>query len=319
MLPLLLCVAAVSQGPYEKNVTRATIEQWMSELSNWGRWGKDDQSGALNLITPAKRKSAVALVRDGVSVSLSRDIATEKAVDNSSPFEHRMTWTGKSTPGQFSLDYYGVSYHGYAHTHMDALCHMFYQGKMYNGFLQQEVTDRGANKLSVLNARNGIISRGVLLDIPRLKGSAYLEPSVVIYPEDLEAWEKKAGVRISSGDIVLLRTGRWARRAAKGPWDVAQNSAGFHASCVKWLRQRDPAIVGSDAAADVMPSRVEGVTQPVHQLLLVAMGTPILDNCDLERLSEEANKRQRWEFLLTASPLAVVGGTGSPMNPIATF
>ena len=316
---LLACACALAAPPSNHDVSKETVEKWMTELSNWGRWGKDDQMGALNLITPAKRKAAVALVREGVAVSLARDTEKDKASDNPDPFEHKMTWTGKTTPGQFSLDHYGVSYHGYAHTHMDALCHMFYNGKMFNGYSQQEVTEKGAQKLSILNVKNGIMSRGLLMDIPRLKGVPYLDTAVAIYPEDLEAWEKQAGIHVGSGDIVFIRTGRWARRAAKGPWDASKNSAGLHVSSVKWLKQRDVAMVGSDAASDVMPSLVTGVAQPVHQLLLIAMGTPIFDNCDLERLSDETNKRKRWEFLLTASPLAVTGGTGSPINPIATF
>ncbi|MBL8292677.1 MAG: cyclase family protein, partial [Bryobacterales bacterium] len=220
---------------------------------------------------------------------------------------------------QFSLDEYSVSYHGYAHTHMDSLCHMFWQGKMYNGYPQTTVTKEGAQKLAVTAFRNGIFSRGILLDIPVLKGVKYLEPGTPIYPSDIEAWERKAGVQVSTGDIVLVRTGRWARRAEKGPWDASASSAGLHASCVKWLRQRDVAMVGSDAASDVMPSGVAGVNQPVHQLLLIAMGTPIFDNCDLEAVSQAAQGRKRWEFLVTASPIPVTGGTGSPLNPIATF
>lgn len=319
LLGAVLVVLSAAAQNNSRRLTKADIDRWMTELSNWNRWGKDDQMGAINLITPAKRKQAAALVREGYSVSLARDTEKEKAVDNPQPFGHSMTWTGASTPGQFSLDAYSVSYHGYAHTHMDALCHMFYQGKMYNGYPQETVTKAGAEKLSVIAFKNGIVSRGILIDIPRLKGIDYLEPSTPIYPEDLDAWEKMAGVKVSSGDIIFIRTGRWARRAAKGPWNVSANSAGLHASCMKWIHQRDVAMVGSDAASDLMPSGVEGVVQPIHQLLLVAMGTPIFDNCDLEALSQAAAARKRWEFLLTAAPLAVPGGTGSPLNPLATF
>jgi kynurenine formamidase len=292
----------------------------MTELSNWGRWGKGDQAGTVNLITPEKRKAAAQLVREGFSVSLARDADQVKSADNSEPWGHVMTATGaKPGDGQFSGDTYSVSYHGYGHTHMDALCHMFYEGKMYNGFSQMEVTYKGANKLAVTNFKSGIFTRGILIDIPRLKSVPYLEPDVAIYPEDLDAWERSAGVRVGSGDVVFLRTGRWARRAARGPWDAGANSAGFYASCARWLHQRDVAMIGSDAASDVMPSRIAGVAQPIHQLMLVALGTPIFDNCDLEALAEAAAQRHRWEFLLTAAPIAMPGGTGSPLNPIATF
>jgi kynurenine formamidase len=291
----------------------------MSEVSNWGRWGKDDQLGALNLITPAKRRQALSLVKEGISVSLARDANTERAEDNPSPYEHRMTLAGAGNRGQFSLDAFSISFHGYQHTHLDALCHMFWQGKMYNGFSQEEVTSEGARKLAIANAKQGIITRGVLIDIARLKGVDYIEPGTVIYPEDLAAWERATGTKIASGDAVFIRTGRWARRAKVGAWNVSQNSAGLDASCARWLRERDIALLGSDAASDVLPSGVEGVSHPIHQLMLVAMGVHIFDNCDLEALGEAAARRKRWDFLLVAAPIAVTGGTGSPLNPIATF
>ncbi len=303
-----------------RDLTKTDIDRWMKSLSNWGRWGTHDQLGALNLITPAKRKEAAALVRDGVSVSLARDAELVKALDNDSPFVHEMTATGqKPAGGQFCLDTYSVSYHGFAHSHMDSLCHMFYNGRMFNGYSQQEVTDKGAGVLAITNVKNGVFTRGILMDIPRLKNVPYLEPGQAIYPEDLDAWEKKAGVKVTAGDVAIIRTGRWARRAAKGPWNVAAKSAGLHASCAEWFRQRDVAMIGSDAASDVMPSGVAGVEQPIHQLMLISMGVAIFDNCDLEAVGRAANERKRWEFLLTAAPLAVPGGTGSPLNAIATF
>jgi kynurenine formamidase len=299
-------------------ITAETIEQWMKELSNWGRWGENDEMGAINLITPEKRRQAAALVKAGVSVSLARNAEKEKASDNPSPFGHQMMRSGLDET-QFSVDQYSVSYHGYAHTHMDSLCHMFHQGKMFNGYSQREVTPQGAGKLAVTNFKQGILTRGILMDIPRLKGVDHLEPGTPIHPADLDAWEKMAGVKVSSGDVIFIRTGRWALRDAKGPWPASQKSAGLYASCARWLKQRDVAALGSDAASDVMPSGVEGVNQPIHQLVLIAMGMPIFDNCDLEALSQEAARQKRWEFLLTAAPLAVGGGTGSPLNPIATF
>jgi kynurenine formamidase len=303
-----------SHAQSRHQLTKADIERWMTELSNWGRWGKEDQLGAINLITPAKRKQAAALVKEGVSVSLARDAEKERAADNPRPYEHTITLTP-----QFSLDALAIFYHGYAHTHLDALCHVCYQGKMYNGFSQEEVTQEGAARLSIHNLKQGIFTRGILMDLARLKGVAYLEPGTPIYPEDLEAWEKKAGLKVSSGDVIFIRTGRWARRAAVGPWNVSAQAAGLHASCARWLKQRDVAVIGSDAASDVSPSGIEGVNLPIHQLALVALGVHIFDNCDLEALGEACAQRNRWEFLLTAAPLPVTGGTGSPLNPIATF
>ena len=157
------------------------------------------------------------------------------------------------------------------------------------------------------------------MDIARLKGVEYLEPGTPIFPEDLDAWEKKAGVKVGPGDVIFIRTGRWARRAAKGPWNVGGNAAGLHASCGKWLHDREVAMLGSDAASDVVPSQIPGVGLPIHQLVLVAMGIHIFDNCDLEAVAKAAAERKRWVFLLTAAPMAIPGGTGSPLNPIATF
>jgi kynurenine formamidase len=167
--------------------------------------------------------------------------------------------------------------------------------------------------------KDGFITRGVLIDIPRLKGLEYLEPGTPIYPEDLDAWVKKVNVKVEPGDLVMIRTGRWARRDAKGAWPNSEGLAGLYMTSARWLHQRDAAILGSDAAEDVHPSRVDGVTEPVHALVLIAMGMPIFDNLDLEAVSKEAARRNRWDFLVTASPAAVPGATGSVLNPIATF
>ena len=300
-------------------VSRATVDGWMKELSNWGRWGKADQLGAVNLITPEVRRRAAGLVKEGFSVSLSRDADSVRAVDNSRPFERKMISSGVDPKPMFAMDTYTMSFHGASLTHFDALSHMVYQGKTYNGYAQEEINASGAHQLAVNAYKSGFFSRGILMDIPRLKGVKYLELGTAIYPEDLEAWEKKAGIRVGKGDIVFIRTGRWARRAEKGPWDTDQQSAGLHVSCARWFKQRDIAMLGSDVHAELMPSPVAGIAYPMHQLLLIAMGVPMLDNCDLEALGDAAAARKRWEFLLTAAPLAVPFGTGSPLNPIATF
>jgi Putative cyclase len=216
-------------------ITKETFERWMTELSNWGRWGKDDEMGAMNLITPATRKQAVSLVKEGASFSLARDAEKEKAVDNPAPFGHHMTKTGINNPGSSSGDTFTISHHGYAHTHMDSLCHFFYKGKMFNGYSQEMVTEQGAAKLSIRNFKSGILTRGVLMDIPRLKGVEYLEPGTPIYPEDLDAWEKKAHMKVGSGDVVFIRTGRWALRDAKGPWEVSKSKRlVIHPSATGW-------------------------------------------------------------------------------------
>ena len=267
----------------------------------------------MNLITAATRKKALSLAKTGQTVSLVHNPLTEKADDNTSPFEHTMN------PG-FTTDTYRVSYHGYSHSHMDALCHILYKDQTYNGYARAVVnTDKGCTKLGIENLKQGLITRGVLIDIPRLKGVPYLEPGTAIYQEDVEAWEKMAGVKIASGDAILLRTGRWARREKVGPWAVGRSAAGFHASIIPFIKQRGVAIVGSDDAAEVTPTLVQGVALPVHTLLITALGINILDNQDLEALAETCAKLKKWEFMLTINPMPITGGTGSPMNTIATF
>jgi kynurenine formamidase len=294
------------------------VDGWMEGLSNWGRWGDDDQMGTVNLITESTRRAAAQLVRSGVSVSMAHEVLVEETVDNRNPYDHRMTAVG-SSPGPWSGDYIGVSYHGYAHSHLDALCHRFQDGVMYNGYPESDVTQEGCANLAITAFKDGIFGRGILVDFPRMRGLDWIEPGVGFTPEWFDAWEEETGITIGSGDIVLIRTGRWAMREAVGPWNVATDSAGVHASAVEWLKDRDVALIGSDAALDVKPSGVEGYDSPVHALILVALGMPIFDNLDLEAVAQEAARQNRWEFLLTTAPLRVGGGTGSPLNPIATF
>src|SRR5882762_4529101 len=305
---------SLSQSVPAQVVTAAEYERWKKDLSNWGRWGNDDQIGALNLITPAKRKEAAGLVKEGFSVSLASDADTVKAVDNPNPYEVEMLAIGN--------DRIGVRYHGITHTHLDSLAHINDNGVFFNGYKpdRDTVLKEGHAKNSIHNLKNGIFTRGILLDIPRLKGVPYLEPGTPIYVEDLEAWEKKAGIKVSAGDALFVRTGVWARRKAVGPWLRGRaeggRSAGLDPSVNPWLKQRDIAILGSDHPQYVSPSNLRGA---IHDFALLYLGVHLFDNCDLEALADAAAQRRRWEFLLTAAPLPIRGGTGSPANPIATF
>ena len=306
-----VAIAAQPAGRSPRNA--AEFDALFQQVKNWGRWGPDDQLGSANLVTAAKRRQAVALVKSGITVSLAHNPLTERADDNSNPFEHTMLRGN-------SMDRYAVSYHGYAHSHIDALCHILYKDQTYNGYARADVnTDKGCTKLGIQNLKEGIVTRGVLVDIPRLRNLPYLEPGTAIYVEDLEAWEKKSGVTIAPGDALLLRTGRWARREKLGPWNVGQSAAGLHASVAPWIKARGVAFLGGDAAQDVVPSMVEGVSLPVHTLMITGLGVNLLDNQDLESLGETAAKLNRWEFMLTIAPVPVTGGTGFPLNAIAMF
>ena len=291
----------------------AEFDQMFNQVKNWGRWGKDDQLGAANLITEATRTRAIALAKNGIVVGLAHEALKEIAADNPNPFMHTMN------PG-WTSDVYSVRFHGYAHSHIDALCHMLYKDQAYNGYARADVlSDTGCKKLGVEQLRNGVVTRGVLIDIPRLKKLPWLEPGTPVFVEDIEAWEKQARVRIGPGDAIFLRTGRWARRAKLGAWNVSENEAGYHASVAPWLKARGVSFLGSDDAQDVLPSLVEGIKLPVHTLAIAAMGIDILDNQDLEAAAETAAKLNRWEFLLTVAPVPVAGGTGYPAAALAIF
>ena len=306
-----VAIAAQPAGRSPRNA--AEFDELFQQIKNWGRWGPNDQLGSANLVTAAKRKQAASLAKQGETVSLAHNPLTDRAEDNANPFEHTMLRGN-------NMDRYAVSYHGYAHSHIDALCHILYKDQTYNGYARADVnTDKGCTKLGIENLKNGIVTRGILIDIARLRNVPYLEPGTAVYVEDLEAWEKKAGVKIASGDAVLLRTGRWARREKLGPWNVGQSAAGLHASVAPWIKARGVAFLGSDAAEDVTPSMVEGIALPIHTLMITALGINLLDNQDLEALGETAARLNRWEFMLTIAPVPVTGGTGFPLNAIAMF
>jgi kynurenine formamidase len=320
---LLLFVAAAgvlaAQGPAPSAapaVTADDITKWMSTLSNWGRWGKDDQKGTLNLITPAVRKQALALVREGTSVSLAHTVDKVQAPDSPRPLGQQMTLDNAG----HAMDLYTIWYHGSVITHIDSLCHYSHENKLYNGFDKTKIAEGvGCPQNGVEQQKDGIMTRGILIDLPLMKKVPYLPEGTPVTAADLEAWEKFANVKIRAGDAVFLRTGRWAQRAEKGAWNVARSAAGFHASVMPWLKQRDISLLGNDAVNDVQPSQVEGNARPIHQLAIVAMGLPLIDVMDLEAVAQVASRLKRWEFMLTAAPVPVLGGTGFPLNPIATF
>ena len=312
VLVVMACTTVDTQEPrYPRNVEE--FDELFQEHNNWGRWGADDELGTANLITAEKTREAAGLVRRGITVSLAHNPMPDEAADNpDAAFNHTMGSSLRS-------DTYEFTYHGYGVSHIDSLCHFIWNDRLYNDVPPSASTPEGCGRLGIQNLKQGIVTRGILLDFPRLKDVPYLEPRTPIYVEDIEAWERQAGVTVSPGDVIFVRTGRWARRAELGPWQVSGNSAGLHASVLPWIKERGVAFVGSDAATDVMPSLVEGVTQPVHTMLIAGFGTNIFDNMDLEALAETAARENRWEFMLTAGPIPVEGGTGSPLNPIAVF
>ena len=310
-------------------VTIEKLKVWEKQLSNWGRFGKDDQRGLLNLITPEKTKSALALVKEGKTVTLQINPIKKQGSDTGSFGEnvHRMYRLDPVTGAAMgAIDIIQLSIHDGLNSHMDALCH--YQGPIgrkpgepavsYNGF-PFTLTAIGCRESAADRMGPGYHTRGILVDIPLMKGLKWLEPSTPIYVEDLEAWEKYAGIKIGAGDALIVRGGRWAKREAEGPWPYGQAGAGLHASVLPWLRARDVSLLASDAVNDVQPSGVQGIGRPIHQLTQVNLGLPIADNVYTEDAAREAARLKRWEFLFTLHIFQIQGGTASPFNGLATF
>ncbi len=310
-------------------VTLDKLKQWEKELSNWGRWGKEDQRGLLNLITPEKTKHATALVKEGKTVTLQINPIKKTGSDTGGFGEnvHRMARIDPKTGAiQGALDIIQLSIHDGLNSHLDALCH--YQGPIgrkpgeqavsYNGF-PFTLTAAGCQESAADRMGPGYVTRGLLVDLPLMKKVKWLEPTTPIFAEDLEAWEKFAGIRIGAGDALLIRSGRWAKRAADGPWAYGQGGAGLHASVLPWLRARDVSLLASDAVNDVQPSGVQGIGRPIHQVTQVNMGLPIVDNAYLEDAAVEAARLRRWEFMFTLHIFQLQGGTASPFNALATF
>jgi kynurenine formamidase len=223
------------------------------------------------------------------------------------------------SPVHFIKDYVGADYHNDGHSHIDALCHVAYEGRMYNGCAEGEVTAHGSPVNSIEALKDGLVGRGVLLDIPRARGVPWLEPGEHVFRSDLEAAELGQEVTVQEGDILLVRTGHARRLAELGPWNTPEAKAGLHPTVMPLLAERGVVALGSDGNNDTAPSTTEGIGFPIHVLAIVAMGIHLLDYLQFEDVRAVCESKRRWEFLFVAAPLFVVGGTGSPLNPIAVF
>ena len=306
-------------------VSRAEFDDLFQQVSNWGRWGMDDQRGTLNYIQPEHVRRAAGLVRSGRSVSMAVPINKVAGPDNPRPAIHYMV-TSFDVPDcgepQFSTDYLACEFHGDCHTHIDALCHVGIRGRLYNGKPVSAVTSRGPAIQDITAFANGIIGRGVLLDMPRLRGVRWLEPGEAVTTAELEAAEKSQGVTLGEGDILVFRTGHHRRRLQLGPWNngyTGEGKAGLHVETIRMLHERKVAAFFPDGDGETVPSNVEGVLYPIHALQIVSMGMVCADSLQFEELIEVCEQEQRWEFMVVAAPLRLPGGTGSLFNPIAVF
>jgi kynurenine formamidase len=307
----------------DARVSGADFDALFEALSNWGRWGPEDERGTLHLLTPERVAAAARLVRDGITVTLSLPLNTHRAVDCPTPADHHMTLLGDAAAAtdavHFIKDYVGLDYHNDGHTHIDALCHVGYRGMLYNDRPEDAITELGADVNAIEVLKDGLVGRGVLLDIPRVRGVSWLDPGEHIFAEDLEAAEREHGVAVREGDILLVRTGHPRRLAELGPWNTPDSKAGLHPTTMELVAARGVAALGSDGNNDTAPSSTEGVDFPIHVLAITAMGIHLLDYLQFEDLRLECERTGRWEFMFAAAPLRVIGGTGSPLNPLAIF
>ena len=309
-----------------QRVDRVSVEEFRElfrAVSAWGRWGTGEQRGALHYLTPERVARAAGLVGTGVTVTLSLPLATDPAPGNPQPADHHMTMLGDTDIGsgslRFAKDYVGVDYHNDGHTHIDAFCHVSYEGALYNDQPADAVTEKGADVDAIDVLRDGLVGRGVLLDVPRLRGAPWLEPGDHVFREDLEAAEQAQGVSVEEGDILLVRTGHARRLRELGPWDTTTAKAGLHPTAMPFVSERHVSALGGDGNSDTAPSSTEGVAFPIHVLALNAMGVHLLDYLQFEDLVAHCEEAGRWEFLFVAAPLRIRRGTGSPVNPVAVL
>jgi kynurenine formamidase len=294
---------------------------------NWGRWGTDDELGTLNHLTAEHRGRAAELVVDGVTISLAHDLGVNPTPECPFPAHHHMLAAGDSRentgiPGyEASRDYVGTQVHGLGITHVDALCHMFVRGQMYNGRPASDVRSDGARSNTIMTFADGVVGRGVLLDMVAANGGVPLADAAVLTRAELEAAERALGVEVGTGDILCIATGRDARRAAAGgALDPTQGMAGVHPDCIAFFAEREIAVLGSDGISDPMPGLgISNWIFPVHQIGIAGLGLPLIDNLHLGRLAERCASAHRYEFLFTLGTLRIVGGTGCPANPIAVL
>ena len=307
-------------------MTVRDFDRLFDSVRNWGRWGTADERGTLNFITEDKIRAAAGLVRSGRSVSLALPINTVAGPDNPHPAMHYMV-RGHDLPlpegePRFALDYFGSECHGDCYTHIDALCHVSYKGQLYNGVQATTVDSQGPTLMDITALAHAVVGRGVLLDIPRLRGVKWLEPGEAVTTGELEAAEKAQGVQVGEGDILLFRTGHHRRRLERGPWNNGydgEGKAGLHPNAIRWMHERKIAAFFPDGDGETVPSHVEGIAYPIHILQLVAMGMACADCLQFEELVPLCEQEKRWAVLIVAAPLRLPRGTGTLFNPIAVL
>ena len=294
--------------------SRDRVEGYFKELNNWGRWGHEDQLGTVNLITPAKQAQAQRLIKKGRTVSLARDVIPRPV------YMYHMTFPSKRERVDVVLDRFDMVYHGYWITHVDALCHVGWDGELYNGrSFAQSLTADGATwcPIDPISAE-GITSRGVLLDVAAGRKEGYVVPGRPVTPRELDEVAARAGVKVQPGDVVVVRSGDETFRRAHPDWQPRVSPhPGLHVSCLEWFREKDIAAISWDMM-DERPSGYPGFGMTTH-LAIPFLGLLLVDNSTPEALAQACREEGRYEFFFTATPLKLMGATGAPAHPIAIF
>ena len=299
-----------------RDLTDAELEAMFRRCSNAGRWGANDEIGTLNYITAAKRVAAAKLVKTGDVVSAARDLTTRASKTNADPVVHTMARIDPNGPA--ATDSFSIASHGMVVTHMDALCHFSWKDQFYNRRKRSEtLTASGAKWGSIYAQRQGIFTRGVLLDVAAARGVRWYNPDEYVTVADFEAAERRQRVRVSSGDAIFVRTGMERMEAEQGEQDIYPR-AGLHAECAEWMHDRQVSVYGGDCI-EKLPYPSESFTSAVHMIVLASMGLPILDWPALTELAATCERLKRWDYLLTTAPLRLPGGTASPINPLCLF
>lgn len=314
---------AASGAPSAPHMSEAAFRALYERLSADTRLVSGPPGGSLRHLTPERVRAAASEVRSGRTVSLAAPIETHRGPDSPEPADHRMTGPAAGdldAPGlHFARDRLAMNVHGDVDSHLDALCHVIVDGELFGGVSARSLTPDGADALSVDLVRNGIVGRGVLLDVPRLRGVRWLEPGDHVTREDLAAAEEAQGVHVGPGDLLFVRVGHRLRRLELGAWNVAEARAGLHPTAVRFLAEREVAVLGGDGNNDTAPSAVDGIGFPVHVLAIHALGIYLMDYLQFEELAPACESAGRWSFLCAIAPLRLPGATGSPVNPIAVL
>ncbi|MDR3524907.1 MAG: cyclase family protein [Acetobacteraceae bacterium] len=308
-----------------------TIEKAAKDLSNWGRWGADDQIGTLNFVTPADIVAAGKLIRKGkvfaLGLSLKEPIQSGLFGGRWNPI-HTMLATGTDAAnGNQDVPFPYLRYADdainmpcQASTQWDALCHIFYGDKMYNGFDAGLVDARGAKKLGIENVRDKMAGRGVLLDIARWKGVDCLPDGYAITSDDLDGCAAAQGVTVGRADFVIVRTGHQERCLESKDWSgyAGGDAPGLAFETAYWIHEKQLAAICLDTwGCEVRPNETDVANQPWHWIVIPAMGLSMGEIFYVKELAADCAEDHVYEFFFNAPPLHLPGGAGSPINPQA--